>query len=79
MNHHVPPGGDIYGGIKVGVQFGRLLTEAGLPMAVASTRNLPPSWFRCSQPVASRYRIAVQRKKLRSVMEAGWKDALSWS
>ncbi|MEO5757328.1 MAG: glycosyltransferase [Mesorhizobium sp.] len=59
MNYYVLPGIGIYGGIKVGFQFAQLLTEAGVPIAVATPGSLAPSWFRCAQPVADRQQIVA--------------------
>ncbi|ESY77614.1 hypothetical protein X740_23545 [Mesorhizobium sp. LNHC221B00] len=63
MNYYVLPGVGIYGGIKVGFQFAQLLTDADVPMAVATPGNLAPSWFRCSQPVVDRQQVVANAGK----------------
>jgi glycosyltransferase involved in cell wall biosynthesis len=54
MNYYVLPGIGIYGGIKVGFQFARLLGELGAPIAVATPGGMAPRWFGSDRPVVSR-------------------------
>ncbi|RWH68211.1 glycosyltransferase [Mesorhizobium sp.] len=60
MNYYVLPGIGVYGGIKVGFQFARLLGEMGLPVAVATPRGMAPRWFGSDQPVVSREEIIAK-------------------
>lgn len=59
MNYYVLPGTGIYGGIKVGFQFARLLGELGVPIAVATPGGMAPRWFRSNQPIVNREEIVA--------------------